>query len=66
MLASVTDNFPRFALTLWVYLETHSVLATAIIGGTYLLLLAGSALLFGIFIDGHGARCRCWSTARDP
>lgn len=51
--ASVTNNFIWFAVTFWAYLETKSVLATAIIGGTYMLLLAGSALLFGTFVDGH-------------
>ncbi|HZA33271.1 MAG TPA: MFS transporter, partial [Propionibacteriaceae bacterium] len=51
--ASVTNNFVWFAVTFWAYLETKSVLATAIIGGTYMLLLAGSALLFGTFVDGH-------------
>ena len=53
LVASVTNNFLWFALTFWVYLETRSVLATAIIGGTYMLLVAGSALLFGTFVDGH-------------
>jgi DHA3 family multidrug efflux protein-like MFS transporter len=51
--ANVTNNFVWFAVTFWAYLETQSVLATAIIGGTYMLLLAGSALLFGTFVDGH-------------
>jgi hypothetical protein len=35
--ASVTNNFIWFAVTFWAYLETKSVLATAIIGGTYML-----------------------------
>ena len=38
LVASVTNNFLWFALTFWVYLETRSVLATAIIGGGYMLL----------------------------
>src|SRR5918995_1866918 len=40
--ASVTNNFVWFAVTFWAYLETKSVLATAIIGGTYMLMLAGA------------------------
>ena len=43
LVASVTNNFLWFALTFWVYLETRSVLATAIIGGGYMLLVAVSA-----------------------
>ena len=45
--ASVTNNFLWFALTFWVYLETRSVLATAIVGGGYMLLLALSGLFIG-------------------
>ena len=40
LVASVTNNFLWFALTFWIYLETRSVLATAIIGGGYMLLVA--------------------------
>ena len=53
LLASVTNNFLWFALTFWVYLETRSVMATAIIGGGYMLLLAVSGMFFGTFVDRH-------------
>ena len=53
LVASVTNNFLWFALTFWVYLETRSVLATAIIGGGYMLLVSISGMLFGTFVDRH-------------
>jgi MFS transporter, DHA3 family, multidrug efflux protein len=53
LLANVTNNFLWFALTFWVYLETRSVMATAIIGGGYMLLLAASGMFFGTFVDRH-------------
>src|SRR5688572_14479587 len=53
LLASVTNSFLWFALTFWVFLETRSVAATAVIGGTYMLLLAASGLVFGTFVDRH-------------
>ena len=59
LVASVTNNFLWFALTFWVYLETRSVLATAIIGGGYMLLVAVSAMFFGTFVDRHLRRRRC-------
>ena len=51
--ANVTTSFLWFALTFWVYLETRSVLATGIIGGTYMLLLAVFGILFGTIVDRH-------------
>ena len=51
--ANVTSSFLWFALTFWVYLETRSVLATAIIGGGYMLLIAVSGMFFGTFVDRH-------------
>lgn len=51
LVASVTNNFLWFALTFWVYLETRSVLATAIIGGGYMLLVSVSGMFFGTFVD---------------
>ncbi len=53
LVANVTNNFLWFALTFWVYLETRSVLATAVIGGGYMLLIAISAMFFGTFVDRH-------------
>ena len=53
LVASVTNNFLWFALTFWAYLETRSVLATAIIGGGYMLLVALSGMFFGTFVDRH-------------
>jgi DHA3 family multidrug efflux protein-like MFS transporter len=51
LLASVTNNFLWFALTFWVYLETRSVVASSVIGGTYMLLFAASGIFFGTFVD---------------
>jgi DHA3 family multidrug efflux protein-like MFS transporter len=51
--ANVTTSFLWFALTFWVYLETRSVLATGIIGGAYMLLVAIFAMAFGTIVDRH-------------
>jgi DHA3 family multidrug efflux protein-like MFS transporter len=51
--ANVTTSFLWFALTFWVYLETRSVLATGIIGGAYMLLVALFAMVFGTIVDRH-------------
>lgn len=53
LLANVTTSYLWFALTFWVYLETNSVLATAIIGGSYMLLVAICSLVFGTIVDKH-------------
>lgn len=53
MIANVTTSFLWFALTFWVYLETKSVLATGIIGGAYMLLIAVFAMFFGTIVDRH-------------
>jgi len=49
--ANVTSSYLWFALTFWVYLETRSVLATAIIGGSYMLLVAVFGVVFGVIVD---------------
>lgn len=51
LIANVTTSFLWFALTFWVYLETRSVLATAIIGGSYMLLVALFSIGFGTLVD---------------
>lgn len=51
--ANVTTSFLWFALTFWVYLETRSVLATGVIGGAYMLLVAAFAMVFGTVVDRH-------------
>src|SRR6186997_2181403 len=51
--ANVTTSFLWFALTFWVYLETRSVLATGVIGGAYMLLVAVFGMLFGTLVDRH-------------
>ncbi|SEA97667.1 MFS transporter [Leifsonia sp. 21MFCrub1.1] len=51
--ANVTTSYLWFALTFWVYLETRSVLATGIVGGAYMLLVAVFSILFGTVVDRH-------------
>ena len=53
MLANVTTSYLWFALTFWVYLETRSVLASAIVGGLYMIFIALFAILFGTVVDRH-------------
>ncbi|WP_243075771.1 MFS transporter [Microbacterium sp. SS28] len=51
--ANITTSFLWFALTFWAYLETQSVLATGLIGGAYMLLIALFGMLFGTVVDKH-------------
>lgn len=51
LIANVTTSFLWFALTFWVYIETRSVLATGIIGGAYMLLIAFFSMVFGTIVD---------------
>ncbi len=53
LIANVTTSFLWFSLTFWAYLETRSVMATAIVGGVYMLLVAVSSLFFGTLVDHH-------------
>jgi DHA3 family multidrug efflux protein-like MFS transporter len=52
-LANITTSFLWFALTFWVFIETQSVLATGVIGGTFMLLVAICSLFFGTLVDQH-------------
>ncbi|GAA3597847.1 multidrug efflux MFS transporter Cmr [Klugiella xanthotipulae] len=56
LIANVTTSFLWFALTFWVYLETRSVLATGIVGGAYMLLVAAFSIGFGTMVDRHRKR----------
>lgn len=51
LIANVTTSYLWFALTFWVYLETKNVMATAFIGGSYMLLVAVCSLIFGVIVD---------------
>lgn len=51
LIANITTSYLWFALTFWVYLETKSVLATGIIGGMYMLLVAVFSIVFGTIVD---------------
>lgn len=51
LIANVTTSYLWFGLTFWVYLETRSVLATAIIGGSYMMLVSIFSLIFGVIVD---------------
>jgi len=53
LIANVTTSFLWFGLTFWAYLETESVLATAVVGGVYMLLVSISSLFFGTLVDQH-------------
>lgn len=53
LIANITTSFLWFALVFWVYLETKSVLATGIIGGAYMLLVAIFSIVFGTVVDNH-------------
>ncbi|WP_323959545.1 MFS transporter [Arthrobacter sp. JZ12] len=49
--ANITTSYLWFALTFWAYLETRNVIATGVIGGAYMLLIALSSVSFGTFVD---------------
>jgi MFS transporter, DHA3 family, multidrug efflux protein len=49
--ANLTTSYLWFGLTFWIYLETRNVISTGVIGGTYMLLLAGSSIGFGTLVD---------------
>jgi MFS transporter, DHA3 family, multidrug efflux protein len=55
LVANVTNYTVWFAITFWVYLETHSVFATGMIAGVYLVLTAAFGIWFGSIVD-HNAK----------
>lgn len=53
LFVSVIDFTVWFAITFYVYIETRSVFATAMIAGLYLVLTAGTGVWFGSLVDHH-------------
>ncbi|UTX51721.1 MFS transporter [Candidatus Saccharibacteria bacterium TM7i] len=53
LIANVTTSYLWFAVTFWAYLETKSVLATSIVGGLFMLLIAATSIYFGALVDHH-------------
>ncbi len=51
LVANVTTSFLWFAVTFWIYLETRNVMATAILGGMYMIMLGLSGMFFGTLVD---------------
>jgi DHA3 family multidrug efflux protein-like MFS transporter len=49
----VTSSFVWFALTFWVFLETRSVVATGVIGGSFSLASAVLGPFVGTYVDRH-------------
>ena len=63
LIVAVGNNFLWFALTFWAYLETKSVLATAIVGGSYMGIASVSGIYFGSLVDHHRKKqAMLWST----
>ena len=53
MFVGVINFTVWFAITFFVYLETQSVFATALISGLYLVMTAGTGIWFGSLVDHH-------------
>jgi DHA3 family multidrug efflux protein-like MFS transporter len=53
LVTGVTSTFLWFSLTFWVFLETHSVVATGVIAGTFTISSALLGPVFGTFVDRH-------------
>ncbi|UOQ58379.1 MFS transporter [Leucobacter allii] len=54
--ANLTTNFLWFAVVFWVYLETRSIMATGVLGGAYMILIALSSMWFGSLVDRYRKR----------
>ena len=53
LISGITSSFLWFAITFWVFLETRSVVATSVIGGTFAIASAFLGMFFGTFVDRH-------------
>ena len=56
LVANITNFTVWFAITFWIFLETHSVFATGMIAGIYLVFTAGLGFWFGSLVDHHGKK----------
>lgn len=52
-LSNVSSTLIWFALSIWVYIETQSVLATSIMSAVYMLSLIITGFIFGPIVDHH-------------
>jgi DHA3 family multidrug efflux protein-like MFS transporter len=53
LVSGVSSTFLWFALTFWVYLETRSVVATGVIGGSFTIASAVLGPVVGTYVDRH-------------
>ena len=53
LVSSATTQFLWFALSFWVYLETRSVVAVSVIGGSFALASAVLGVAYGSWVDHH-------------
>lgn len=53
LFVSVIDFAAWFAITFYVFIETKSVFATAMIAGIYLVLISSTGIWFGSLVDHH-------------
>ncbi|HEY9816548.1 MAG TPA: MFS transporter [Candidatus Obscuribacterales bacterium] len=51
LVASLTNTLVWFGVTFWVYLQTQSVLATSVMAGIYLVIVAVSGFFLGSLVD---------------
>lgn len=51
LIAGISNAFVWFALTFWIFLETKSILATSLLGGTFAIANALTAFPFGHLVD---------------
>lgn len=49
--ANVTTSFLWFALTFWIYAESRNVIATGVIGASYMLFVSLFSMFFGTMVD---------------
>ncbi|MFL1380796.1 MFS transporter [Nocardiopsis protaetiae] len=61
--ANVTTGFLWFALTFWIYAETRNVIATGVIGASYMLFVSLFSMFFGTLVDRfHKKAVMLWAT----